>query len=610
MYLNKKLKLGFFFIAIVVLMASISSCKNYLSPANNSIVSTKNTFSSVSNTKAAITGIYGALQGDDGFGERLSLYYPLSSDAFKAAGDYDCNDRRGIAKYGPCPSNVNLNDPWKQLYRGINRANLAIKNIPKSPIFKHGKPSKQAKMKEYYGDALTLRAYFYFTLIKNWGDVPAPFKPSADIKNLYLHKTNRDSIYDKILANLKTAEKYIPTRSKSGYAPTKLTKGAVRGLRARIALFSGGYSLRAGSDKMKRRSNYKKYYQIAYNETKKVMESGEYSLNPSYENVFRSLQGANLDPTHSLMFVVGAYGGHDNADSKIGYYNGLCGQNGSKWPSGCEVRALPTYFYDFSKYDVRRDVSIAVFHINKKNNKMLSDARSLTDGKFRKPWTGVTGPKEYNETEWPILRYASILMMFAEADNELNHGPDQQAINAFNKVRRRAFKGHEDKLSPVPTTYQGFFKAIVRQRKLEFGGEGLRKYNLIRWNLLGDKIAQTKKKLKEFYNGTGPYSNVPQYIYAKPSSFTPSNSAKEEMSSLKLYSGSNPKSDVYYLPAPQTNPPSDYQKVDWRNALFQGYISGKYAGYAHYFKKNHSELLPIYQEFVNRNYNLTQDYGY
>src|SRR5579875_1058901 len=101
--------------------------------------------------------------------------------------------------------------------------------------------------------------------------------------SLYLPKTDRDTLYDHILDDLKTAAELVPWRSESGDPATRITKAAVKGLRARIALARGGYSLRSQSHKMERRDDYKKYYQIAYDECKDIMAHPEqHDLSPNY----------------------------------------------------------------------------------------------------------------------------------------------------------------------------------------------------------------------------------------------------------------------------------------------------------------------------------------
>ncbi|MBX6381192.1 MAG: RagB/SusD family nutrient uptake outer membrane protein, partial [Thermoflavifilum aggregans] len=234
---------GFIVIGIV-----LSSCKHYLDLQPISSFGPETVFGTVDNARMAVLGVYQELAGDAGYGIRISMYFPYDDDTYMgASGDGD-GDRRDIARYNLTPGNLQIEPPFEQLYNGIERANQCIKYIPQMDLYNHGTPQQQAELRRLYGEALTLRAQFYFQLILNWGDVPAHWVPSADVQNLFETKTSRDSIYDHILNDLQLAETLVPWRSEVASLgdpnDERITKGAVKGLRARIALFAGGYSLR------------------------------------------------------------------------------------------------------------------------------------------------------------------------------------------------------------------------------------------------------------------------------------------------------------------------------------------------------------------------------
>lgn len=600
---------------IWVLMAvgallTLSSCKKYLDVENPSTLSQEAVFNSISYAESAVTGVYNRLMGDDAYGSRISLLYPMAADDFKTSGNYNADDRRGLSAYGASPNNVELDKPFRQLYEGIERANQCIKYIPASDIYNNGSDADKVKMRKLYGEVLTLRAQFYHELIRNWGDVPAPFIPSADQTDLYLAKADRDSVYDRLLDDLKLASTLVPWRSESGDPSTRITKAAVKGLRARLALARGGYSLRREPRQMIRRDDYKKYYQIALDECREIIESGQHGLNPSFENLFRTLHTGNrIDPTNEWIFEVGAFGGNSKTDSKLGYANGIKINTASKYGvANGGVVAIPTYFYEFDSIgDGRRDVTLAYFEIDAADNKMLTTSTDMRDGKFRKYWTNLNGTNQNLGINWPILRYADILLMYAEADNEINNGPSPKAIQAFEQVRKRAYTGYESRMGITPTDKQGFFNAIVKERLLEFGGEGIRKYDLIRWNLLAPTITQTRENLRAFMNGTGRYANMPQYIYVKPNPVKNS-TVKDEMADLDLFGGAISK--VMYQPDQSTTTPTGYVKKNWRAQVNEDYITSESTGFAIKFEPNRKELFPIYSGILNQNYRLTQDYGY
>jgi starch-binding outer membrane protein, SusD/RagB family len=595
-------------------LVAISSCENYLEVENPSTLSQDAIFNSVGYTESAITGIYNMLPGDDGYGSRISTLFPNGSDDFKLGGDFDPISRSGIAHFEVGAGYTDLQNPFLQLYKGIERANICIKYIPLSSLYTNGTPAQQTTMRRYLGEALTLRAQFYHELIRNWGDVPAQFEPSADMPDLYLPKTNQDEIYDRLLADLATAADLIPWRGESGSPTTRVTKGAVKALRARIALARGGYALRRDSKVVERRANYKDFYKIARDETWAVMQSKQHALNPSYENVFRSLHGNGVtDPTNEHVWQVGAFGGNARTDTKLGYGNGPRIAEASTYGrANGLVEAVPTYFYEFDSIgDSRRDVTLAYFQVDTKannDNKLLTTPLLMREGKFRKYWTNIAGTNQTLGINWPLIRYADVLLMFAEAENELN-GPTAAAKAALEEVRKRAFLDEwENRMPATPTSKDEFFKAIVQERYLEFGGEGVRKYDLIRWNLLEARILEVRADLRAMMTSTGRYANVPQYVYYKPTPLLgPNASARQEMLDFNLLGGNVNK--VMYEPATATTA-DGYTKVSWAQSITEAHITGPTRGFASQFKKNHSELFPIFNGIISQNYRLTQDYGY
>jgi len=589
-----------------------NSCSDFLNPENLSSISEAQQFDSTADTFSALVGVYSQLGGDDGYGQRLSLIIPQSGDDFRTSGSYNCNDRRGVATFGACTTNTELNNPFGKLYTGIERANLVIKNIPLSPVYQTGSADDKKLMDRYLGEALTLRAQYYYELIRNWGDVPFYLVPASDVAEQNQPKTDRDVIYDQLIEDLAKASTLVPWRSEGGTTSNRISKGFVKGLRARISLARAGWSLRRSPQQMMQGSNPQKYYQIAYDECKDIMNhTGEHALNPSYESVFRALHTNSQDATNEVIFAVGAFGGGTRTDSKIGYYNGLKHHDNSSWKGGGGINALPTYFYEFTKYDLRRDMNVGIFTVNASNQAELVAANSFTDSKYRKSWTNITGPSQTLAVDWPLLRLSDVMLMFAEADNEIHGAPSADAINAVKAVRNRAYAGNLGQVGTIPTDKVGFFNYIVKERMLELGSEGIRKYDLIRWNLLATKIAETKQKLTDFINGVGAYANVPLDIYYKTSAFDPTKTAQQNITTIDVFTNTGvAKADVFYVPSQSTTIPAGYKKIAWRSGVLPTYVNDPSAGYAQYFQANKRELLPIYFEFIQNNPALTQDYGY
>lgn len=578
-------------IAIAILAAGtqLSSCKKYLALDPISSFGPETVFGTVANAQKAVLGAYQEMTGDQGYGIRISMYYPYDNDLMMGAGGHGDNDRRDIGRYNLTAGNLQLAKPFNQLYEGVERSNQCIKYIPQMDLYNNGTPSQKAELKRLYGEALTLRAQYYFELVRNWGDVPAQWEPSSEQPDLFLKKTDRDTIYEHLLNDLKIAEDLVPWRS--GVAALgdpkdeRITKSAVKGVRAKIALFRGGYSLRR-DNQMERGSNYLDYYKIADQECLDIIQSGEHSLDPSFRDLWQNQVDAHQLGDNEIIFQAGMAGATSATDSKMGKYDG---------PNGSLI-VLPTYFYQFDSLDTRRDVTIAAFKINSDNSLAPQPITTLYDGKFRRNWItnpdiDISNQAQNFSLNWPILRYSDVLLMYAEAENEINNGPTAGAIDAFQQVRKRAFGANSDLVGTPPSDKDGFFNAIVNERALEFGGEGIRKYDLIRWNLLGTKLAETKENLNKMAAMEAPYDTLPTTMYYFPNTDP---------------AGYIDWASSFYHPAPPQGPPGS-QSTTWiSNKVNQG----NFSYYAEGFKENHSELFPIPQSSIDANGNLTQDYGY
>jgi len=608
-------------VMLAAMVASFTSCKKYLELDPISSFGPDYVFNSTANADKAVIGAYAQLGGDQGYGIRLSMYYPLDNDEMMGQGGGDPltgdNERRDIAHYFVKPSNTQLAGPFGQLYKGVEYANLAIYYIPKMDLYNSGSDADKAALKRYYGEALALRAQFYYELIRNWGDVPAQYNPSAFETDLFKPKTNRDSIYDHILGDLATAETMVPWRTEVAYTAERFTQGAVRALRARIALARGGYSLRSNGQMSRDEANYKKYYQIARDECNAIMQrTADHKLNSSYQSVWKDYVCKHInEPNGEILWEVGMSGGGSNVgDSKLGYYNGPR-YNGL---GNSALTVLPTYFYSFNQSDTRRDVMCAPYNINIGPVLAGTTLQSIFDGKFRRDWTNsLTSEAQYLGTNWPVLRYSDVLLMFAEAENELN-GPTAAAISAYEQVRRRAFGAAS--IGVTPTNKADFFTAIVNERAWELGGEGIRKYDLIRWNLLKTKLDEAKARLKAMYTASEPN----KYIYQGPDYSqvpyaTAANSVTDYTNlpaNMYYVNGSSSAPLIYanslYAPAPAAAPAGTTgvswvsRAVEASNPLYT--TIGRFLAYG--FTPNKSELLPFPQTQIDVNPNLKQNPGY
>jgi hypothetical protein len=604
-----------------VLLVAVG-CKKYLNQTPITDVSTGVVFQDVPSTYKALAGVYSRLVGDQGFGIRLSLYYTVDNDEMQGPTGAGDADRRDIARYAATSGNAQITAPFNQLFQGIEYANICIDNIPKMDKYASGSDQEKKQLQRMYGEALTLRAQFYLEAIMNWGDLPAHFQPAA-IQALtvpFPSRQDRDSLYTQLLSDLKTAEDIVPWRNDLGSigdgGDERITKGAVKGLRARIALFRGGYSLRQNAT-MQRGSDYATYYQIAKDECNDIINSGQHSLNPSFKALWKNQVCAHAvtDPQGELIFQASAIGGTSPEDTKLGYYNGpTVNSLGNK-----SINVLPSYFYLFDSLDERRDVTCAPYNVAADGSTKIGQAvTAICDGKYRRDWItnpviSPTNAVQYFGLKWQILRYSDVLLMFAEAENEIN-GPTTAAYNAVNMVRRRGFGkpiATPDATVDLPAglSKANFFKAIVRERALELGGEGVRKFDLIRWNLLATALSESKANMIKMSTSTA--MTDPSYM-----SGYPSYSLSTALPIAMYFKNSSALDDKtlwfnsFFTTAPTTTP-AGTTKVTWLStAIATAGTTSPVGRYATGFQTGKGELLPIPQPARDANFNLTQNPGY
>jgi hypothetical protein len=621
-------------VVVLILSALLPACKKYLSPAPLSTIDPSVTFSNLPNAMAALNGAYLSMAGDFGYGIRVSYYYAHDDDAIMGGGSGLDQARHQEAHYTLGASNTDIVSTFNQFYKGIEAANNCIYYIPKMQQFTNGSAVEQKELKRMLGEALVIRAQYYFDLIRIWGDVPEQREPSAFLEDL---------------AYAKTLMPWLTEVSRD----ERFTKGSAMALRAKIALFAGGYSLRLNGN-MERPANYLDFYKIARAECDTIMQNrNAHSLYPSFKGFWKDVVDAHkaVDPKGELIMQVAMANG-TNSDSKIG------AQSGTKinGVGGALGNMLPIYFYQFDSTDVRRDVTVVPFEVVRDISGRGHASNSIYDGKFRRDW--ITSPSYYMSSgstggsnpvtltpasntsiqnfqlNWPLIRFADVLLMFAEADNEINNGPTTAAIDAWKEVNLRAHAGVGGYAAPTaPSDKDEFFKLIVRERHLEFGGEGIRKYDLIRWNLLGKALAESKANLQNF--ATGVAMLAPTYM-ASPPAYTLTASLPGQMyyyqnspaeNNVPTRAGSQIWANSFYYPTPARNsglidntvtpavdltrsttlvapfnPVTPPNAVNW---FANPNVTTTYVNYYAYgFVTGKSELYPIPQAAIDANPNL------
>jgi starch-binding outer membrane protein, SusD/RagB family len=633
-------KLNKLTIAGLLLTACITfaSCKKFLSPEAVSSFDTEFVFDNIPNARKALLGAYNSMCGDFGYGIRISGYWSYDSDEMQRGTNPPTTDEgQLLAKYMGIPSNLNITNPFNQMFTGVERANLCIYNIPRMRLYTEGSDFEKQQLKRMHGEALVLRAQFLYELCRNFGDIPVQWQPAQFETDLFKSRTSRDTIYDRLLKDLVLAQELMPWRKEvtaiGDQIDQRFTKGAAKALRAKIALTRGGYQLPVTGGALVRAANYKDYYKIAHDECAEIIaRADQHTLLSSYKSLFKDyLLAHNLNDPAGEFIMVASMAAGTNSDSKLGIQNGSR-MNGT---GGLSVAVLPSYFYMFDSTDIRRDITCIPYEIIFDTIKQGHAINAIHDGKFRREWVTNPGfifsagnaatsnrPATNNSLQnmqlsWPLIRFADVLLWFAETENEINNGPTTTAIDIVRQINLRGHGGTYTETAPViPTSKDGFFKFLVKERMLEFGNEGVRKYDLMRWGLMATAVTETRARMNAWATATAtnhpafaPYTYMEDGpAYARDATQLPTYLYFINRPTRSNIEETPPFVNSFYKPSSTSSAPTGWTRVNWwlggssqltfTNSFAMGFTTGK------------SELMPIPQTQRDVNPNLTQNFGY
>jgi hypothetical protein len=493
-----------------MLSIALGSCKKFLDKPSPTKYDSETIFESVGRAEEVVVGCY-----SESFDKEEYYQLGMGTDECMST-ESQTNSKNEVGNYVVDPS-LAPTATYTAMYASIEFCNVAIAGIKGMKVA----AADTTKVKSLLGEAYAIRSMDYLNLVRFFGDVPYSTESVAQSGQFSAPRTSRDLIYDGCVSDLQTAVGLLPWKS-SGLVttPERFTKQSALGILARVCLYAAGYSLRwdlktysPSSVVLAQRpdaNRIKQLYQIAADACKQVIDHGENGLLPSYETVWRDVDQGVYDKETMLEF--GQWGSSDNGSS-VGYTNGIYIHPSSFFgKSQPAMAAVPTYYFDFATGDTRRDVTICNYGVNSDNGHDLNAYSSNTLGKYRANWGNTAGSAvNKRDIDWVELRYSDILLMYAEALNELNNGPASDAIDAFEQVRTRAFGGDATKIGVTPTSYQGFRDAVIDERKFEFGFESLRRTDLERWGILYETLTQTKQHLIDMANGVGAYANIDRY---------------------------------------------------------------------------------------------------
>ena len=512
--------------AAVLMAGGLTSCSDFLDQSSDSSLDGKNIFSTYEYAEGTIANIYQEF-GEQNYRAR-SIWYGYNTDVEVYSGSNKADGKADLATYNAGTANDQMNvttgtDLWAKMYAAIERANLAISGLRENADL------TDAKNKQLLGEALTLRALFYVDLINMWGDVPARFE-GVNSSNMYAAREDRDVIYKQLIADLQEAQELCawPNELSETQTVERVNKAFVKGFLARVCMQAAGYAQRMdGENRLSTDPELtkEKLYPIALQACKDVMaQEGKYvALKNNFEDIFNNngVSGDVITAGSESLFEIGY--SNSPARGRIMYTFGIRHTGADNMTGmdkkGSDVGPVPTLYFDYDKNDTRRDVTCCPFQWEKGKQK-LQAFKSWSFGKLRYEWTNRLIPNGNDDGINKLyMRYADVVLMRAELENELNGSAE--AAPYLEKIRKRAFGGDVSSyINKVSASKESMFNAIVEERGLEFAGELIRKADLIRWGLLKSKMDETKSKMNaivnlEDYDTEHPYSQLSGHIYYK-----------------------------------------------------------------------------------------------
>lgn len=424
-FMKKKVIILSFLLAITAM-----SCKKYLTQLPQDSVAPQNYYQTPEQLTSAVYSIYAELGNTD----ESTFSRFLSLEAGNSADDITAKTGSSIsaAAFNTSSSYANYNNCWNNLYNGIERANLLIQAIPKSPV-------ADAVKNEFLGEALFLRAYFHFLLVSYFGDVPLKLVATTGVTDVSIPRTASAEVYAQIIKDMTAAETMVNTIAAQG-TNTRISTTGVQGMLAKVYLHAAG---RLGNPA---------FFAKAKEYALKVINSGAHSLNADYSKIFIN-QSADIEDPKECIWEIAFYSNNPETYFSYERFGSTIGINNTNTLNAFMQGAYTgtgNYYNAFGRGDNRRDWTLAPFYFNGGASANISNGTSAVPaasvwGRSMAKWRRMyqtaasIGVKNFGGTNWPLLRYADVLLIAAEADNEIQGPNDATNINFINQVRERGY---------------------------------------------------------------------------------------------------------------------------------------------------------------------------
>jgi len=418
---------------VIFIWPSFIGCKKFLVEHPKSIASPETVLSSVGGLDAALVGAYSNITG---WSKMYSWDVLPLNESFV---DYQYSPFNGDASNGNILStSYPINFAWTSLYKIISSANLILANV--------GNIDNDPNKNRIEGEAKFLRAWAYFDLVQLFGDVPLVLEPVTDPSNFQPPRTPQADVYKQIVSDLQDAETKM---NDAAPQPSRANKWVAKAYLAKV------YLTMAGSPNNITTFNGTNTYSLALGKAKEIINSNKYNINVPYRDVFMNTGDAETiweirSPDLSL----------------YNHYTFL--SQGIFTPTDAFINS-------FDAKDVRGPAwGIKTSYVY---NGVTYTFPLPTYMKFVDTVQYAKGQQFQSTLSITIIRYADVLLMAAEADNEVNGGPSTDAYTWINLVRKRAGINNLSGLSK-----SAFKDAIFVERRKELYGEGFSWMDLKRFN--------------------------------------------------------------------------------------------------------------------------------
>ena len=529
------MKKVFLYISLFVAGVNFNSCSDLLDTETLSTDNREYLCSNVTDARKMVDNVYSYFC-EDTYSSRMGTHWMQNTDVEWGGVKKDevvKSDRRSIWALNAVEQG-DIKNCWNNTQKAIDFANQCIEGIEASDAYKNG----DADMKQLHGEAICLRAYWYFLMCNFWGDVPFATTPTSKDDMHNDPRTDKNIIYTHLIQDLINNEGEMQWSSKA--TVERMNREFALGFITKLAMFRAGYSMQADGTMARSTGTGEEftvhyvdengneatatsaddYYKVAKAYAKKLISLKDRQLNNNFKQIFdNEINGCN-PANGDVLFELGYV---PNSGGDIGWCLGLSVVSSSKGKGTTYTNLTPNYACSFAPQDQRLAVTCANYRWLYDNKQNATDGTAIQPAKWCRMDLSVTNVESKGTgINFPILRYADVLLLLAEADNEINNGPTAEAKEMLKRVRNRAFANATNKNEMVNeyvdnlNDHDSFKKAIINERAWEFGGEMIRKFDLIRWNYYSDAIVNTLEWVRNVTMNYGQVKIVDgEFIYDK-----------------------------------------------------------------------------------------------